>query len=267
MAEQTYDLTQTGAEVQAIINDANNMKGAGAQTTLTTEFVLLKDVNGQYHKILKSSFTEAIRDTLAGLLVNNDKGATINQIAAIASGDFGSVTPANLASVLGDSLGSGTQVFKTTNFEILTLFRNAGNQAAGACINFANQARIIGRLGVDASKNPTELTFTNSNEERYSLNFGCSTPSALASLLGAMFARSSADADTITETGIYNNTNNMAHMPTVGSYASGGWGTLLHFEASVPLQIYAGVGGDVHYIGYRIKGSDGWYAWKKFTVA
>jgi hypothetical protein len=96
-----FDLTQTDAQVQSILNDGQNMQGAGAQTTLTTESVLLKDVNGNYHKILKSSFTEAIRDTLAGLLVNNDKGTTINQIAAIASGDFGSITPANLASVLG----------------------------------------------------------------------------------------------------------------------------------------------------------------------
>lgn len=97
----TYDLTQTGSEVQAILNDANNIKGAGAQTTLTTDYILLKDTNGQYHKILKDSFTEACRNVLAGLLVNNDKGTTISQIAAIASGDFGSVTPANLASVLG----------------------------------------------------------------------------------------------------------------------------------------------------------------------
>lgn len=96
-----FDLTQTDAQVQSILNDGQNMQGAGAQTTLTTESVLLKDVNGNYHKILKSSFTEAIRDTLAGLLVNNDKGTTINQIAAIANGDFGSITPANLASVLG----------------------------------------------------------------------------------------------------------------------------------------------------------------------
>lgn len=96
-----FDLIQTDAQVQSILNDGQNMQGAGAQTTLTTESVLLKDVNGNYHKILKSSFTEAIRDTLAGLLVNNDKGTTINQIAAIASGDFGSITPANLASVLG----------------------------------------------------------------------------------------------------------------------------------------------------------------------
>jgi hypothetical protein len=103
-----FDLTQTDAQVQSILNDGQNMQGAGAQTTLTTESVLLKDVNGNYHKILKSSFTEAIRDTLAGLLVNNDKGTTINQIAAIASGDFGSITPANLASVLGVSKGSLT---------------------------------------------------------------------------------------------------------------------------------------------------------------
>lgn len=97
----TYDLTQTGSEVQAILNDANNIKGAGAQTTLTTDYILLKDTNGQYHKILKDSFTEACRNVLAGLLVNNDKGTTISQIAAIASYDFGSITPANLASVLG----------------------------------------------------------------------------------------------------------------------------------------------------------------------
>ena len=100
-----FDLSQTDQQVQNILNDAQGAMGAGAQTTLTTEYVMLKDTNGVYHKILKSSFTEAIRDVLAGLLVNNDKGTTINQIAAIASGDFGSITPANLASVLGGTLG------------------------------------------------------------------------------------------------------------------------------------------------------------------
>lgn len=101
MADQTYNLTQTGEEVQAIINDANGVKGAGATTSLTTDYIMLKDTSGAYHKIQKSSFTEAVRNTLASLLVNNDKGTTISQIAAIASGDFGSVTPNNLASVLG----------------------------------------------------------------------------------------------------------------------------------------------------------------------
>lgn len=102
-----FDLTQTDAQVQSILNDAQDAMGAGAQTSLTTDYIMLKGTNGRYHKILKDSFTEAVRNTLAGLLVNNDKGTTISQIAAIASGDFGSVTPANLASVLG-ALGTNT---------------------------------------------------------------------------------------------------------------------------------------------------------------
>jgi hypothetical protein len=96
-----FDLTQTDAQVQSILNDAQDAQGAGAQTTLTTDYIMLKGTNGRYHKIQKNSFTEACRNVLAGLLVNNDKGTTISQIPAIASGDFGSVTPENLASVLG----------------------------------------------------------------------------------------------------------------------------------------------------------------------
>ena len=96
-----FDLTQTDAQVQSILDDAQDAQGAGAQTTLTTDYIMLKGTNGRYHKILKDSFTEAVRNVLAGLLVNNDKGTTISQIAAIASGDFGSITPANLVSVLG----------------------------------------------------------------------------------------------------------------------------------------------------------------------
>ena len=96
-----FDLTQTDAQVQSILNDAQDAQGAGAQTTLTTDYIMLKGTNGRYHKILKDSFTEAVRNVLSGLLVNNDKGTTISQIPAISSGDFGSVTPANLASVLG----------------------------------------------------------------------------------------------------------------------------------------------------------------------
>lgn len=110
-----FDLTQTDQQVQNILNDAQGAMGASAQTTLTTEYVMLKDTNGVYHKILKSSFTEAIRDVLAGLLVNNDKGTTINQIAAIASGDFGSITPANLASVLG---GLKTEIVVPANSSV-----------------------------------------------------------------------------------------------------------------------------------------------------
>lgn len=132
-----FNLTQTDQQVQNILNDAQGAMGASAQTTLTTEYVMLKDTNGVYHKILKSSFTEAIRDVLAGLLVNNDKGTTISQIAAIASGDFGSITPANLASVLDIFLGAirkgnieSTVDFNTFTPNTLSFSWNSANDYA-----------------------------------------------------------------------------------------------------------------------------------------
>lgn len=101
MAEATYDLTQTGQQVQNILNDANKVMGASSVTSMTTDSIILKGTDGSYHKIDKSSFTEAVRNTLATLLVNNDKGTTISQVAAINQGDFGSITVENLALVLG----------------------------------------------------------------------------------------------------------------------------------------------------------------------
>ena len=136
-----FDLTQTDQQVQNILNDAQGAMGASAQTTLTTEYVMLKDTSGVYHKIRKSSFTEAIRDVLAGLLVNNDKGTTINQIAAIASGDFGSITPANLASVLGVFANSTTQItdFNTAPTKSGMYHLNVGNIQNGPGIDFQAQ--------------------------------------------------------------------------------------------------------------------------------
>jgi hypothetical protein len=37
-----FDLTQTDAQVQSILNDAQDAQGAGAQTTLTTDYIMLK---------------------------------------------------------------------------------------------------------------------------------------------------------------------------------------------------------------------------------
>ena len=177
-----FDLVQTDAQVQSILNDGQSAMGASAQTTLTTEYVMLKDTNGVYHKILKSSFAEAIRDTRAGLLVNNDKGTTINQIAAIASGDFGSITPANLASVLG-----GLQQFNGSGL----------------------------------------------------------------------------DADNITVTGVYANSDNMTNMPTVDSHPNGAWGSLIHIESQYRIQIYCG--GTTNVYGYYIRYRTGsaWRTWKQ----
>ena len=192
-----FDLTQTDQQVQNILNDAQGAMGASAQTTLTTEYVMLKDTSGVYHKILKSSFTEAIRDVLAGLLVNNDKGTTINQIAAIASGDFGSITPANLASVLGEA-GAVTAF----TGDIDTLKSNGKwqvyNTATGTKPSSVGFLLEVHRAGDYVSQTAFEpLTtslwvrcYLDRTGETWTPwcscdNFGCNTPQDLASLLGA----------------------------------------------------------------------------------
>lgn len=161
MADQTYNLTQTGAEVQAIINDAEGVKGAGATTSLTTDYIMLKDTSGNYHKIQKSSFTEAVRNTLASLLVNNDKGTTINQIPAIASGDFGSVTPANLASVLGGI--SPTDLTSSDNIENLSagFYRITNERPQG----FPESVTLFGYLLIRGSVNRKQVVYTNTAGE------------------------------------------------------------------------------------------------------
>lgn len=167
----TYDLTQTGSEVQAILNDANNIKGAGAQTTLTTDYVLLKDTNGQYHKILKDSFTEACRNVLAGLLVNNDKGTTISQIAAIASGDFGSVTPANLASVLGVKQSSYLTQGESASFvrgTVVCLSKTTKNLLAIVKTGTTESYTVIMNFGT----NTTDVSVSWNNDETVITNNG-----------------------------------------------------------------------------------------------
>ena len=149
-----FNLTQTDAQVQSILDDAQDAMGAGAQTSLTTDYIMLKGTNGRYHKILKDSFTEAVRNTLAGLLVNNDKGTTISQIAAIASGDFGSVTPANLASVLGVFKNQGTIPAYSNVFE-LTL---------GIWVKGSSSTNVTGLPTGEENTNGFVLSFRENNQ-------------------------------------------------------------------------------------------------------
>jgi protein involved in ribonucleotide reduction len=98
----------------------------GTKTTaVNTDYVLLEDTSGNYQKIAKNSFTEAVRNTLGDILRNNDKGTSINGVPALGSdNDFGSISTANLASVLGEPLGIILGVYGcwgyTSNGEFLT---------------------------------------------------------------------------------------------------------------------------------------------------
>lgn len=94
----------------AIINgyDIRDRKLADATTVTDVESsdsIVLKTTSG-YANILKRDFTEAIRETLGGILHNEqDKGTSIDKVAAFGTdNNFGSISTANLASVLGGSL-------------------------------------------------------------------------------------------------------------------------------------------------------------------
>lgn len=83
----------------------------------STDYVLLEDTNGNYQKISKSNFTEAIRNTLGEILMTNDKGTSITSVPVISGDgtsldpyDLGSATTENLASVLGGSMSAGELV-------------------------------------------------------------------------------------------------------------------------------------------------------------
>ena len=221
-----FDLTQTDAQVQSILNDAQDAQGAGAQTTLTTDYIMLKDTSGNYHKILKDSFTEACRNVLAGLLVNNDKGTTISQIPAIASGDFGSVTPANLASVLGGQYNNmGT--LNTTDFATVVASGNykayfASESAASTyhcpiagtvCLVVSNQQNLImqfvygsGGAATRSGSLSTPTTVGTWGVWTRCDNFGYNSLSDLASALGGglrtPLAQSSQGAQVFTD-GLY----------------------------------------------------------------
>ena len=285
----TYDLTQTGSEVQAILNDANNIKGAGAQTTLTTDYILLKDTNGQYHKILKDSFTEACRNVLAGLLVNNDKGTTISQIAAVASGDFGSVTPANLASVLG-ATSKGT-ISSSSNIDTVVdagiyIVQNpsglpSGTYAYGTLIVYHVGSFIVQNYigdGIGRTASPGGL-YTRSAYGVQSFsgiswvrtdNFGCATASDLASLLGGfanlviMTNQDSITWDSLNSTCFVAVNGKNAGCPTTANNIAG----FCIVSGTTGFQLAIPNNGDTN-IYFRHRWGSVWQTWRKipFTAA
>lgn len=84
-------------------------------------------------------------------------------------------------------------------------------------------------------------------------------------MLGGLqqFNGSGLDADNITVTGVYANSDNMTNMPTVDSHPNGAWGSLIHIESQYRIQIYCG--GTTNVYGYYIRYRTGsaWRTWKQ----
>ena len=77
-----------------------------AESSITVDSgssIVLEGEDGSPVKVKKDSFMSAVREALGSLIKNNDKGTSINGVAVTdANNDLGSITTANLASVLGD---------------------------------------------------------------------------------------------------------------------------------------------------------------------
>lgn len=81
-----------------------DLNAATAKTSVaSTDGVVLKGTDGSYHTIDRSSFTEAVRSVIGGILNNMaSKGTAVKGVSVIDnSNDFGLTTPSDLASVLG----------------------------------------------------------------------------------------------------------------------------------------------------------------------
>lgn len=76
---------------------------AASSSDITSQCKLLLEngQTGEFMKVLKGYIDESVRAALGALVSNLDKGSSISKVLATdANNDLGSITPANLASVL-----------------------------------------------------------------------------------------------------------------------------------------------------------------------
>lgn len=74
---------------------------AASDITSQCEYLIKNGQTGEFMNVLKSYIDESIRSALGALVSNLDKGTSISKVLATdSSNDLGTITPANLASVL-----------------------------------------------------------------------------------------------------------------------------------------------------------------------
>lgn len=84
------------------IQDKDLANRTSQSTVASTDYILLEDTDGAYHKIAKASFTEAVRGALGSVINSVAKGTDIAKVPVLDSNnDLGMGTLTNLASVLG----------------------------------------------------------------------------------------------------------------------------------------------------------------------
>lgn len=109
----TREITQLPDRFTGDLNDIRDRKIATAEEATSAsdivsqcEYLIKNGQTGEFMNVLKSYIDESIRSALGALVANLDKGSSISKILATdSSNDLGTITPANLASVLSAPLG------------------------------------------------------------------------------------------------------------------------------------------------------------------
>ena len=84
------------------IRDKKLVDATSADTVASGDSIVIKTTSGDYVEVDMNSFTEAVKTVLGKIISDNDKGTSISGITVTdGNDDLGSVTPANLASILG----------------------------------------------------------------------------------------------------------------------------------------------------------------------
>jgi len=93
--------------------------------TAQCEYLIKNGQTGEFMNVLKSYIDESVRSALGALVNNLDKGTTIKSVLATdSSNDLGSITPANLASVLGVHYISANLIFSSNGNAIIEISRD-----------------------------------------------------------------------------------------------------------------------------------------------
>ena len=84
------------------IQDKDLSRQTAQSSIASSDYIMLEDTDGGYHKISKASFTEAVRGALGSVINSVAKGTDIAKVPVLDSNnDLGMGTLQNLASVLG----------------------------------------------------------------------------------------------------------------------------------------------------------------------
>ena len=103
---------------------------SGAASIANLKFLLANDDTEGFNTAIKAYIDEAIRSALGALVNNLDKGTAISRILATdGNNDLGTITPANLASVLGA---------ESANFNNLTAYKTLYALQAGSGVTWSN---------------------------------------------------------------------------------------------------------------------------------